>query len=297
MHKEVLEGLRAFVKDEHEANLAKLIAIWEKPLSKKLEIGESQKIQSISVQDRKHLLITLGSSTSRFREGDMICIHHGDAMNESFIRQAMIEEEHEGEWLVQANYDVNIIRNLNLSEGNTCYADSDGMDLKPFFEKALDEIASSTNGRKTILPLLAGELDAHYIYTDNYDDAADIAEDVGLNDRQADAVGKGVAAKYLACIQGPPGTGKTKVISLIAKLLVEEGQRVLLTSHTHMAINNALNKVAKENTPTIKVGGGGATKGLDSAIQRYDHGADWSDRPDNGYVIGATPFAICSSRL
>ena len=66
---------------------------------------------------------------------------------------------------------------------------------------------------------------------------------------------KAFAAKYLACIQGPPGTGKTRVISLIAKQLVEEGHRVLLTSHTHMAINNALNKVAATGVPLVKVGG------------------------------------------
>jgi len=288
-----LEDLRAFVNKEHEANFAKLSEVWEKPLSKKLETGESQIIQSVKAEDKRHLLVALGKNESRFREGDMICFHHGDAMNEVFVRQAMIVAEHDGEWLVRAEFDKGVIQSL----GQPCYADADGMDLKPFFDKALDEVASSSNGRNIILPLLVGGLETDFIHEDNYCDAADIAEASGLNERQMDAVGKGVAAKYLACIQGPPGTGKTKVISLIAKLLVEEGHQVLLTSHTHMAINNALNKVAKEGVPTIKVGASSSVKGLDQEIQRYDHGADWEERPDSGYVIGATPFATCSARL
>ncbi|MBF4332987.1 helicase, partial [Vibrio anguillarum] len=133
-------------------------------------------------------------------------------------------------------------------------ADPDTMDLKPFYDKALDEIAESKRGREIVLPLLAGKLDTGFIFEDDYDEAADFAEECGLNEHQADAVGKAVSAKYLACIQGPPGTGKTKVISLITKLLVEQGQRVFMTSHTHMAINNALNKIAGENVPVIKVG-------------------------------------------
>ncbi|MEY8239015.1 MAG: AAA domain-containing protein, partial [Cycloclasticus sp.] len=157
--------------------------------------------------------------------------------------------------------------------------------------------ANSAIGRDVVLPLLAGKLDTSLIYEDNYDDAADRAEKEKLNSKQVDAVGKGVAAKHLACIQGPPGTGKTKVISLIAKLLVEDGQRVLITSHTHMAINNALNKIAQEQVPVIKVGASGCKKGLDEAVAHFEYGIDWKDQPDSGYVIGATPFATCSERL
>ena len=291
--KQTLENLRTFVKEEHEANFAKLYEVWEKPLSKKLETGETQIIQSVKTEGKRHLLVTLGENESRFREGDMICFHSGDAMNEALIRQATIEAEQEGEWLVRAEYDEQIIQTL----AEPCYADADGMDLKPFFDKALDDVASSTNGRRIVLPLLTGELNTGFIHEPNYHDAADIAEENGLNERQVDAVAKGVAAQYLACIQGPPGTGKTKVIGLIAKLLVQDGHQVLLTSHTHLAINNALNKVAEEGVPAIKVGAKGTIKGLDDKIPRFDHGDDWEERPDSGYVIGATPFATCSSRL
>lgn len=292
--KNTLDELRSFVQLEHQANLERLRETWSKPLAKKLLSGDTQRIARIKAIDKNHLELTLGDNESRFREGDMVCLHTGDAENSTFIRQATIDAEHDGEWLLRI-YNQGL--DVNLYAGSELYADADAMDLKVFFDKALDDIAESRRGREIILPLLAGVLDTGHIYPDTYDNAADAAEAAGLNEQQIDAVGKGVASRYVACIQGPPGTGKTKVISLIARLLVEEGQCVLLTSHTHMAINNALNKIHREGVPVVKVGSASSVRSLDSAIKRFDYGDDWHDRPDTGYVIGATPFATCTERL
>ena len=295
MPKKILDELRAFVKDEQSANLAKLFEIWEKPLEKKLEIGESQAISNIRFENSTTLILTLVENKSRFREGDMICLHTGNPTEFTFVRKATIELENDGQWLVRAlELDAELIRN---TEG-PYFADVDAMDLRLYFDKALDDIAVSKIGTDVILPLLAGQLDVGEVYSDDFDDAANFAEDNDhLNDEQAAAVGYGVAAKYLACIQGPPGTGKTKVISLIAKLLCDRGERILLTSHTHMAINNALNKIHQRGAPVIKVGTPSTIKGLSTEIKCHAAGNDWNDRPDGGYVIGATPFATCTSRL
>jgi len=292
--KSALADLRKFVEDEHQANYEKLYEVWEKPLTQKLAKGESQKIRYVRKEGKNHLQVTLGENESRFREGDMICLHLGEPNKKRYVQQGTIEAENEDEWLVR----VHQIDDHELREViSGCYADPDTMDLKPFYDKALDEIAESKQGREIILPLLANRLNTGFIFEDDYDDAADYAEDNRLNAQQSDAVGKAVAAKYLACIQGPPGTGKTKVVSLVAKLLVEQGQRVFMTSHTHMAINNALNKIAGENVPVIKVGARGCTKGLEKSVKHYEYGDHWENRPDSGYVIGATPFATCSARL
>ena len=291
--KQTLDALRTFVNEEQQANFAKLNDIWQKPLAKKLKTGETQHIASLKIEDSRHLLATISEDEGRFREGDMIRLHFGNAATEAFIYQATIEAQNDDHWLIAAKYDANIIKQIK----EPCYADEDSMDLTAFFHQALNDIANSACGRNIILPLIAGELNADSVCEPSYYDAADIAEANGLNEKQADAVGKGVAARHLACIQGPPGTGKTKVISLIAKLLVANGERVLLTSHTHMAINHALNKIAKEAVPTIKVGHSKSIKGLDTSILRFDHADDWQERPDDGYVIGATPFATCNERL
>mgnify|MGYP000722273720 CR=1 FL=1 len=44
-------------------------------------------------------------------------------------------------------------------------------------------------------------------------------------------------------IKGPPGTGKTTTIATIACEAAERGQRVLITSHTNVAVDNALERI------------------------------------------------------
>lgn len=292
--KKVLDDLRQFVEDEQKANYEQLYEVWEKPIQQKLDSGESQHITQIERLDKGYLVLTLGDNESRLREGDMLCLHLGEPKEKRYVGQATIEIEYENQWLVRAR-DADALSLEALAEG--CYADPDTMDLKLFYDKALNDVAGSSIGQSVVLPLLADQLKTGYIFEENYDEAADRAEAAGLNEQQIDAVAKGVAAKYLACIQGPPGTGKTKVIGLIAKLLVEDGHRVLLTSHTHMAINNALNKVAEEQVPVVKVGAKGSGKGLDKSVQHVEYATSWKEMPDAGYVIGATPFATCSARL
>jgi DNA replication ATP-dependent helicase Dna2 len=292
----VLKELKEFVDAEHAATFEKLQEIWKKPLHEKLNKGVTQEIKAVKQVDNDNncLEVILGGNESRFREGDMLCLHLGEAHLKRYIQQATIEAEDDDSWLLRVNkLDKEMLTQISAG----CYADPDAMDLTPFYDKALGEIAESKFGREIILPLLAGKLDTDFIFESDYDDAADYAQDRKLNEQQSDAVGKGVASKYLACIQGPPGTGKTKVISLIAKLLVKSGQRVLMTSHTHMAINNALNKIAEENVPVIKVCAKNGTKALSVDVSSYAYASQWKEMPDSGYVIGATPFATCSERL
>ncbi|MBF4217534.1 helicase, partial [Vibrio anguillarum] len=110
----------------------------------------------------------------------------GEPSKKRHVQQGTIEAENEDEWLVR----VHQIDDENLQEIiSGCYADPDTMDLKPFYDKALDEIAESKRGREIVLPLLAGKLDTGFIFEDDYDEAADFAEECGLNEHQADAVG------------------------------------------------------------------------------------------------------------
>lgn len=291
--KSVLTELSEFVQREYDANQAKLIEIWEMPINQKIKSGESQLIKKICVKSDNHVELILDGDGSRFREGDMICLHLGDALESTFVKQVSIDAEYDGRWLISGyKLDTNALKQASMP----CYADPDGMNLKPFYDQALEELAETNIGIDIILPLLAGDLKVDGIYESEYEDAANKAEIAGLNDKQADAVGNAIAAHYLACIQGPPGTGKTKVISFITKLLVERNERVFITSHTHMAINNALNKISQEGVDCIKVGNENSRKGLEK-VDFFDHADDWKDRPDHGYVIGATPFATCSKRL
>lgn len=66
-----------------------------------------------------------------------------------------------------------------------------------------------------------------------------------LNEKQLEAVTKSVLAKDLALIQGPPGTGKTTVIAEIIWQEIRNNPdcRILLTSQTNLAVDNALERL------------------------------------------------------
>ena len=117
-------------------------------------------------------------------------------------------------------------------------------------------MADSLRGRSTILPLLQGSLIPKIDYA-RYERAAQEMSEAGLNDSQVEAVAQAYAADLLHLIQGPPGTGKTLMLAYLAKLLVADGQRVLVTALTHRAIHNALNKIPKVDDiiAVCKIGG------------------------------------------
>lgn len=69
-----------------------------------------------------------------------------------------------------------------------------------------------------------------------------------LNPRQKIAVLKGVSARDLCMLQGPPGTGKTTVIAELIWQHIRRNpkQRLLLTSETNLAVDNALEKLMND---------------------------------------------------
>lgn len=72
-----------------------------------------------------------------------------------------------------------------------------------------------------------------------------------------EAVAKSLLAKDLALIQGPPGTGKTTVIAEIIwqTLLREPEAKILITSQTNLAVDNALERLkGKKLVRPLRIG-------------------------------------------
>jgi DNA replication ATP-dependent helicase Dna2 len=290
----LLAKLLAFVKDEQAAGHRKLLDIWSRPIDEKLRTGWSQRFSRLErTDDPLAVWAYPEDADSRFREGDMLVLHGGSPLDAVLARGITLECEDEDRWLLRG---LRVPSALHAYEGGACFADPDGMDLTQYYEQALEEIGTSEIGREVVLPLLAGDLEITFTAPD-YDFAARAAESRQFNEGQARAVGLAFGADQLACIQGPPGTGKSSVLALIARLMVDRGERVLVTSHTHMAINNALNKVHNEGARAVKIGLPAQCKGLEEGVACVPSFAAWLDRPTDGYVIGATPFATCTSRL
>lgn len=66
----------------------------------------------------------------------------------------------------------------------------------------------------------------------------------GLNESQQEAFLKCVDGSPVSLIKGPPGTGKTHVINAIVQYITKElGEKVVISSQTHIAIDNVLDKL------------------------------------------------------
>jgi DNA replication ATP-dependent helicase Dna2 len=291
----LLSELRQFVEDERDAGGARLMAIWERPLEDKLREGWSQRfLRAERGPDSDTLLVYPDDGESRFREGDLLQLHAGRPSPDGPGRHLAFEAETDTAWLLRGRAAAAV---RQAWPGLPLYADVDAIDLSASYEETLAEIARSEIGRELVLPLLAGELEPEF-HPPQAQAGRQAAAARGFNRRQVEAVGLALGAIHLACIQGPPGTGKSAVLALAARLMVERGDRVLVTSHTHMAINNALNRIAREGVAVAKIGLASQCKGLDDEVPRFERIADWDDRPARaGHVVGATPFATCSPRL
>lgn len=295
-HARLLDGLRAFVQAEREAAQEKLFEVWRQPLADRLSKGLSQRFLKLEAgPEQGTLWAYVDDGESRFREGDLVCLHGGSPLTDMLAREAAFEAEDEERWLLRVRHAGAVVK---AAQGAPCYADPDDYDLSRYYDEVLDDIGQTippSRAHRYLMPLLDGRINDGFDPRD-FEEGEAIALAAGLNAAQAEAVGKIVAAEQVACIQGPPGTGKTRVLALAARLLVERGERVLVTSHTHMAINNALNKIAAQGVKTAKIGRATQALGLDG-VTVADSFGEWHGRPEEGYVVGATPFATCTYRL
>ncbi len=64
-----------------------------------------------------------------------------------------------------------------------------------------------------------------------------------LDEFQAECIAKAMSTPHFAVIQGPPGSGKTTVITSVIRRAVARGDRVLVVSPTHVAVDNVVEKL------------------------------------------------------
>ena len=65
-----------------------------------------------------------------------------------------------------------------------------------------------------------------------------------LDEFQRECVEKALTTPHFAVIKGPPGSGKTTVITNIIRRALDRGDRVLVVSPTHVAVDNVVEKLA-----------------------------------------------------
>lgn len=75
-----------------------------------------------------------------------------------------------------------------------------------------------------------------------------------VNSEQKESVRRAVMQR-ITFVWGPPGTGKTTIISHLARILKEQGERLLVTSHTNIAVDSALKTVLDSLDPAERESG------------------------------------------
>uniref|UniRef100_A0A1I8PCE9 DNA replication ATP-dependent helicase/nuclease n=1 Tax=Stomoxys calcitrans TaxID=35570 RepID=A0A1I8PCE9_STOCA len=77
-----------------------------------------------------------------------------------------------------------------------------------------------------------------------------------LNSVQRAAVLKALTTQSFMLIKGLPGTGKTQTLVAIIRLLYLMGKSIVITSHTHSAVDNLLLRLKPHNVPFLRLGNG-----------------------------------------
>lgn len=72
-----------------------------------------------------------------------------------------------------------------------------------------------------------------------------------LNENQTRSVIKSLQSDKFHLIQGPPGTGKTHTIIEIIRQLYEKNNKILITTHTHIALDNIIERLNNINEKEI----------------------------------------------
>lgn len=68
-----------------------------------------------------------------------------------------------------------------------------------------------------------------------------------LNQNQRTAILKALTANEYLLLKGLPGTGKTQTLTALIRLLVLMNKSVLITCHTHSAVDNLLLRLRKSD--------------------------------------------------
>jgi len=142
---------------------------------------------------------------------------------------------------------VKLYKQNNISEGQTlklCEAEIlIGYDLQlDLMTRIINKDKDLNEYEQNVYSLIFKKIEMNKIEKVKLDDKYDVKRNFPLDDSQCEAVEAilGLNNKELLLIIGPPGTGKTHVIAKAATELAKRGERVLITSHTNRAVDNAI---------------------------------------------------------
>jgi len=135
------------------------------------------------------------------------------------------------------------------------YRDNSRMDLyvnDVTFQRMLDalNVAGNADGRlRKLMAVILGFKAPTYRAVNHLS-----ARNQKLNEYQMKAVEKALSAKDVYLIHGPPGTGKTVSCVEVIHQAVNQGDTVLATADSNIAVDNLLEKLVDVGVKTVRVG-------------------------------------------
>lgn len=300
-----IETLIGFVNTEANAQKRKVTEIWDLDLADRVKKGEA--ISGVIVVSEelpsnlpRHLIRILycPNHISKFRKGDYIIIHKSTPNATSNIFHAQIIFELEDYFLVEVAYSHTF---YGFEDGEGWIVDKDTTDIRHILVKGLNELQNHSK-KKQILGILSGAISPTF-NTGKQNQAVGLCSRFPFNESQKEAFIKAFSSENFYIIQGPPGTGKTWLLAQLAASLAQTGERILITSLTHRAINNALVKIASVTgfKDLIKVGQSYNQDDLkidNFEVKNFEYfnNSQYSTST-KGLIVGASCYAPRTSRL
>ncbi len=293
----LLRKLRLEVAHESEEGRREVARDWAKPIERRLEEGLAIVGAWCEHKGDGWIEVNCPGQKSRFRSGDMVRVGFGNPLTERAIT-AFVEEDTSEQLLLHASLREQGLYAAELAAlPGERVLDVGLMDLSATVMGALQQVSEGRRGQDRILPLLLGVIRPQ-VDEGLYRQALAWGASAGLNWNQCEALAVGFATDLCALVQGPPGTGKTRVLAELAGLFAQAGKRVLVTSLTHRAIDNALVAIARRWGRSVLCGKFGGSAPDHPSVESFP---DWKSCPwkrfNDGLVAGATPFAAAGARL
>ncbi len=308
-----IQDLVGFVNLEGETQKKQVATVWAKPISERVLLGEAiDGVKALEViENDKGLRLRkfrVQSNISKFRVGDYLLLHTGNI--EIPVCCCQLYEEIGLEMVLQENiYKTGTL--LSLSTFDKFILDKDLPDITWIIRNAISSLAYLPK-KEYIFNIIFGK-SSPKINGERKIEAESLSNYISFNEKQREAFIHAFSTENFYVIQGPPGTGKTFLLAQIAYNLAIKGEKVLIASFTHRAINNALVKIAKffSYGNLVKIGDFFRADDLkwDTGsvlnIERLDSlqvgetrlSNHWYNENGGGIIIGGSIFHLHTKRL
>lgn len=295
--------LISFVEKEQKVQNQQIITTWNQKLDKRVKLGEAIggaiALDSLTTaRGVKLRRFRIPMNRSKFRVGDYLRLHQGNVFAPDCY--VMIYDEDGDDFFLQENqFKTKYL--FEIASGTKVQLDRDTSDVSRIVTDAFQNWAASEKFSE-VLATVQGkrvpDFDVELLRV-----ATEYADGIPFNSRQRAAFIHAAATKNFYVVQGPPGTGKTFLLAHLANFFALRGEKVLISSLTHRAINNALIGIGKKmgHEQILKVGDHYRSDGL-----TWEHGAirnieriDTKRYNENGggVILGGTIFHLHTKRL